>query len=101
MESQRAAHPIIVEVIHNMSVALKGLETAPDVVGGNKAVAIAYTRWAIHSLKRALYFHLNMDEAAIDRAESCTGATPGGMAFRGKPRGRCCRCRVCRVGHRI
>jgi hypothetical protein len=68
-QSERAAHPRIVEAIHHMKEALKLLEAAPDDFGGNKAAAIADTRKAIHSLKRALYFRLKMDDAAIESAE--------------------------------
>jgi hypothetical protein len=69
IQQERAAHPRIVEAIHHMQDALHELEAAPDDFGGNKARAIADTRTAIHSLKRALYFRLRMDDAAIDRAE--------------------------------
>lgn len=69
VQSERAAHPRIVEAIEHMTQALRELEAAPNDFGGNKAVAIADTRRAIHSLKRALYFRLKMDDAAIDRAE--------------------------------
>jgi hypothetical protein len=69
VQSERAAHPRIVEAINHMSQALREMEAAPDDFGGNKAAAIADTRKAIHSLKRALYFRLKMDDAAIDRAQ--------------------------------
>jgi hypothetical protein len=69
VQSERAAHPRIVAAIHNMKEALRELEAAPDDFGGNKAAAIADTRRAIHSLKKALYFRLKMDDEAIDRAE--------------------------------
>ena len=68
-EQERAAHPRIADAIHNMEVALRELEAAPDGFGGNKAAAMRDTRAAIHSLKRALYFRLRMDDAAIDRAQ--------------------------------
>src|SRR5271165_2141781 len=68
VQSERAAHPRIVEAINHMNEALREMEAAPDDFGGNKAAAIADTRRAIHSLKRALYFRLKMDDAAIDRA---------------------------------
>jgi hypothetical protein len=42
---------------------------APDDFGGNKAAAIRDTEQAIHSLKKALYFRLKMDDAALDRAQ--------------------------------
>ena len=52
-----------------MNEALREMEAAPDDFGGNKAVAIADAHRAIHSLKKALYFRLKMDDAAIDRAQ--------------------------------
>jgi len=69
IQSERAAHPRIVTAIREMKEALREMEAAPDDFGGNKAAAIADTRKAIHSLKRALYFRLKMDDAAIDRAQ--------------------------------
>jgi hypothetical protein len=69
VQSERAAHPRIVEAINHMREALKLMEAAPDDFGGNKAAAIADTQRAIHSLKRALYFRLKMDDAAIERAQ--------------------------------
>jgi hypothetical protein len=48
---------------------LKELEAAPDDFGGNTAVATADIHRAIHSLKKALYFRLKMDDAAIGRAQ--------------------------------
>ncbi|MGO9989146.1 MAG: hypothetical protein ACLPSY_10280 [Steroidobacteraceae bacterium] len=69
IQSERAAHPRIVEAINHMNEALREMEAAPDDFGGNKAVSIADTKRAIHSLKRALYFRLKMDDAAIDRVQ--------------------------------
>ena len=69
VQSERAAHPRIVAAIREMQTALHELEAAPDDFGGNKAAAIADTRKAIHSLKRALYFRLRMDDSAIDNAQ--------------------------------
>ena len=69
VQSERAAHPRIVEAINKMHEALKELEAAPDDFGGNKTVAIVDTHRAIHSLKKALYFRLKMDDEAIDRAQ--------------------------------
>jgi hypothetical protein len=68
-QSERAAHPRIVAAIREMKEALREMEAAPDDFGGNKSAAIADTRKAIHSLKRALYFRLKMDDAAIDQAQ--------------------------------
>ncbi len=69
IQSERAAHPRIVVAIRDLHAALKELEAAPDDFGGNKAAAINDTRVAIHSLKKALYFRLKMDDAAIDRVQ--------------------------------
>jgi hypothetical protein len=69
VQSERAAHPRIVAAIRQMQEALREMEAAPDDFGGNKAAAITDARRAIHSLKRALYFRLKMDDAAIDRAQ--------------------------------
>jgi hypothetical protein len=66
-ESERAAHPRIAQSIADSEAALHLLEAAPDDFGGYKAQAINDLRAAIHSLKRALYFRLKMDDAAIDR----------------------------------
>ena len=69
MQQERAAHPRLVEAIHNMRNALKELELAPEDFGGNKAAAITDAHRAIHSMKKALYWRLRMDDAALDRAE--------------------------------
>jgi len=68
IQSERAAHPRLVEAIRLLQDGLKDLEAAHDF-GGNKAAAITDTRRAIHSLKRALYYRLKMDDAAIDSAQ--------------------------------
>ncbi len=69
VQSEEAAHPRIARALHQMKEALHELEAAPDDFGGNKAAAIRDTRAAIHSLKRALYFRLHMDDAALDAVE--------------------------------
>jgi hypothetical protein len=69
IQSERAAHPRLVEAIRLLQDGLKELEAAPDDFGGNKAAAITDTRRAIHSLKRALYYRLKMDDAGIDNAQ--------------------------------
>jgi hypothetical protein len=69
IQSEEAAHPRVAKALHQMKDALRELEAAPDDFGGNKAAAIRDTRAAIHSLKKALYFRLNMDDAAIDAAQ--------------------------------
>jgi hypothetical protein len=69
IQQEEAAHPRLVKAIHEMRDALRELEEAPDDFGGNKARAIADTKQAIHSLKKALYFRMKMDDAAIDRIQ--------------------------------
>jgi len=67
MRQEEAAHPRLVQAIREMKEALHELEAAPDDFGGNKAAAIRDTRQAIHSVRKALYFRLKLDDAAIDR----------------------------------
>jgi hypothetical protein len=69
IQSEEAAHPRLVHAIHNLQDVLKELEAAPDDFGGNKAAAIRDTHQAIHSVRKALYFRLHMDDAAIDRVQ--------------------------------
>jgi hypothetical protein len=69
IQSEEAAHPRLVKAIHEMRDALRELEAAPDDFGGNKAAAIRDTRTALHSLRKALYFRLHMDDEAIDRVQ--------------------------------
>jgi hypothetical protein len=69
VQSERAAHPRLVEAINHLNAAFRELEAAPEDFGGNKAAAIADTKRAVHSLKKALYYRLKMDDAAIDRAQ--------------------------------
>ena len=69
MQQERAAHPEIVEAIHRLREAVRALEAAPDDFGGNKGAAIADAHRTIHSLKKALYWRLRMDDAALERTE--------------------------------
>jgi hypothetical protein len=69
IQSEEAAHPRLVKAVHEMREALHELESAPDDFGGNKAAAIRDTRAAIHSVRKALYFRLHMDDEAIDRIQ--------------------------------
>ena len=68
IQTERATHPRIVEAIDHLVAALKLMQAAPDDFGGNKAAAMTDTQTAIHSLKKALYYRLKLDDAAIDRA---------------------------------
>jgi hypothetical protein len=67
IQSEEAAHPRLVKAIHEMHHALEELKAAPDDFGGHKGQAVKDTEQAIHSLKKALYFRLKMDDAALDR----------------------------------
>jgi hypothetical protein len=69
VQSEEAAHPRLAKALHEMKEVLRELEAAPDDFGGNKAAAIRDTRAAIHSVKKALYFRLHMDDEAIDRVQ--------------------------------
>ena len=67
VQQEEAAHPQLVKAIYAMEQAVKELQAAPDDFGGNKTTAIQHTQAAIHSLKKALYYRLKMDDAAIDK----------------------------------
>ena len=69
IQQEEAAHPRLTKAIHEMRDALAELEAAPSDFGGNKAAAVRDTKQAIHSLKKALYFRLKMDDAAIDKIQ--------------------------------
>ena len=67
-----AAQPIehdVAGLVHDTEGALRELQAAPDDFGGNKAAAIADTKRAIHSMRKALFFRLRMDDAALDAAQ--------------------------------
>jgi hypothetical protein len=68
VQTERRDHPNIVKAIEAMNAGLRDLEVAPSDFGGNKGAAMHDIRQAIHSLKKALYFRLKMDDTAIDRA---------------------------------
>lgn len=69
IRSEEMAHPRLVKAIHEMREALNELREAPHDFGGHKAAAMRDTEAAIHSLKKALYYRLKMDDAAIDKAQ--------------------------------
>lgn len=66
-QSEERAHPRIVWAIRQLQVVYRDLQAAPDNFGGNKAQAMADVVQAIHSLKRALYYRLRMDDQALDQ----------------------------------
>ena len=69
IQSEQQAHPRVVDAIRKTEEALKELHAAPTDFGGNKAAAENDLKTAIHSMKKALYYRLHMDDAAIDRAQ--------------------------------
>jgi hypothetical protein len=68
-QQEAKAHPRLVKGIKDMEGALEALTKAPDDFGGHKAKAESDLKVAIHSLKKALLYRLNMDDAAIDAAQ--------------------------------
>lgn len=69
IHEEEASHPRIMSAVREMRGALKELREAPHDFGGNKAAAMQDTERAIHSLRKAMYYRLHMDDAAIDRAQ--------------------------------
>jgi hypothetical protein len=69
MRSEEAGHPRVIKTIRDMEDLEKTLRAAPDDFGGNKQKAVDDLHQAIHSLKKALYYRLHLDDAAIDRAQ--------------------------------
>ncbi len=69
IQSEQKAHPLIVNAIQAMEVALKDLDASSSDMGHYKTNAIRDTRMAIHTLKKALYYRLSLDDAAIDKVK--------------------------------
>jgi hypothetical protein len=67
MQVEMTAHPNMVEAIRDMQAAYRALDRAPDTFGGHKAAAMADLQRAIRSAKRALFYRIRMDDAALDR----------------------------------
>lgn len=67
VQTEMAAHPRIVAAIRQLQGVYQELQAAPDDFGGNKGQAMYDVQRAIHSLKRALFYRLRMDDAAIDQ----------------------------------
>jgi len=68
VQGEAAAHPAIVREIREMEAIEVQLKSGPDNFGGYKLQALNQVHAAIHSLRRALFYRLHMDDAAIDRA---------------------------------
>lgn len=59
--SEAARHPRIEKAIRELEDAVNYMENAPDTFGGFKAQAIADSKQAIKSLKRALDYKATVD----------------------------------------
>jgi hypothetical protein len=63
------AHPNLAKAVRAMEDAITDLNKAPDDFGGNRVKAIADLKQGVHSLKKAIFYRLHMDDAAIDAAQ--------------------------------
>lgn len=66
VQSEREAHPEIVKAIRDCQAAYSVLQTGSANFGGNKVAAMKSLLEAIHYMKKALYYRLNLDDNAID-----------------------------------
>lgn len=67
-QTELQAHPNIAHALHDLQTAQVELEKSPDEFSGLKPNAIHDIRVAIHTLKKAMYYRLKLDDAAIDKA---------------------------------
>jgi hypothetical protein len=65
--SEELRHPQIVRAIRQLQATYRELDAAGDDFGGNKFQAMNDVQHAIHSLKRALFYRLHMDDKALDQ----------------------------------
>jgi len=63
VKTEAVKHPRIVSAIKELEGAIDYLEKAPDDFGGNKAAAIADSKKAVISLKKALEYRAKADNA--------------------------------------
>ena len=61
VRSEEGQHPHIALAIHALEQAIDDLESAPHDFGGNKARAIADSRAALASLRKALAYRAKQD----------------------------------------
>jgi hypothetical protein len=66
IQQEEHAHPGMVAAIRESEDALAKLRAAGDDFGGRRAKAIQDLKTAIHSMRAALFYRLNLDDAAID-----------------------------------
>ena len=64
-QQEWAAHPNLARAVREMDQALHVLQQTPDDFGGNKNAAMRDLQAGIISLKRAIFYRLRMDDAAI------------------------------------
>ena len=69
MRQEENAHPNIAKAMHDIEKSMRALHDAPDDFGGHKGQAENDLKAAYISLRKALYFRLKMDDAALDRAQ--------------------------------
>ena len=62
VREEARAHPRIARAIQELEEAIRYMEAAPHDFGGNKARAIADSKAAIASLRRALAYRAAVDE---------------------------------------
>ena len=62
MRKEAGQHPRIAKAIRELEDAVRYMEAAPHDFGGNKAAAIADSKAAIASLRRALEYRAERDE---------------------------------------
>ena len=60
-KSEKAAHPRIAKAIRELDDAIRYMEAAPHDFGGNKAAALADSRKAVESLRKALAYRAAQD----------------------------------------
>ena len=68
-QQEWSSHPNMVRAYRSVEAALVDMQRAPNDFGGNKARAMEDARRAMHSIRRAIFFRLKMDDAAIDAAQ--------------------------------
>lgn len=61
VRSEKAEHPRIARAIHELEEAIHYMEAAPHEFGGNKAQAIADSKAAVASLRKALAYRAAQD----------------------------------------
>ena len=66
IQEEAESYPKLTKAFHEMNNALKDLEETPNEFGGNKAKAIVDLKSAIALIRKALDYHLQIDEDRND-----------------------------------